>query len=89
MTVWKAILQAKSAPQSIVVPEGAELLCAHAQFDQVCVWYRCDPAKPKVRREVVCVLTGTNSPTPETGRYLGTAILHGGNYVVHVFERIP
>lgn len=83
-TVWKAVLRAADV-QEIEVPAGAEFLCAREQYEQICVWYRCDPAAPKERRPIAIV--GTGHPAPPDGHYLGTASLHGGQLMFHVFVR--
>lgn len=85
-TVWKATLKPTDT-QSIMVPDGAEMLCAREQFEQICVWYRCDPDAPLTPRILAIVGTGNPAPGPE-GRYLGTASLHGGQLMFHVFERV-
>ena len=85
-TVWKAVLKPADV-QAIEVPEGAELLCAREQHEQICVWFRCNPAAPKTERDVAIV--GTGHPAPPDGRYLGTASLRGGQLMFHVFERVP
>lgn len=85
-TIWKATLQPKDI-QSIMVPDGAEFLCAREQFDHICVWYRCDPQARLVER--VLAIVGTGHPAPEDGRYLGTASLSGGQLMFHVFLQTP
>ena len=84
--IWKAALQPVDA-QQIEVPAGAELLCAREQYEQICVWFRCDPTAPKEKRDIAIVGTGHDAPGNE-GRYIGTASLHGGNLIFHVFERV-
>ena len=84
-TIWKAELQPADV-QQVMVPMGAEMLCAREQFDKICVWYRCDPSAAKEPRTIAIVGTGNPAPGAE-GRYLGTASLHGGNLMFHVFER--
>ncbi len=84
LTIWKQVLKAATA-QQIGVPRGAELLCAREQFEQVCVWFRCDPAEPFELRGIAIV--GTGRPAPPDGRYLGTASLQGGQLMFHVFEK--
>lgn len=86
-TIWKAVLQPTDA-QQIEVPAGAELLCAREQFEKICVWFRCDPAAPKEKRDIAIVGTGHAAPNGE-GRYIGTASLQGGALMFHVFERVP
>ena len=82
-TIWKRELEAKDV-QDIEIPEGAEFLCAREQFENVCVWFRCDPQAPlKARRLAVC---GTGHPSPD-GRYIGTASLEKGYLIFHVFEQ--
>lgn len=83
-TIWKAALKPTDI-QTIEVPAGAELLCAREQHEQICVWFRCDPAAPKETRDIAIV--GTGNPAPEDGQYLGTASLSGGALMFHVFVR--
>jgi len=85
-TIWKAVLQPADV-QQIEVPFGAELLCAREQFEQICVWFRCDPTAEKELRSIAIVGTGHDAPGNE-GRYLGTASLQGGALMFHVFERV-
>ena len=83
--IWKATLQPIDV-QQIMVPVGAEMLCAREQFDHICVWYRCEPTAPLAPRTLAVV--GTGNPAPEAdGRYLGTASLQGGQLMFHIFER--
>lgn len=83
-TIWKAALKAVDL-QDIDVPENAELLTARDQYEQLCVWFKCDPSKPMNKRRIAIV--GTGHPAPEGGRYVGTGFLMGGQLVFHVFER--
>ncbi len=85
-TIWKAILSPIGV-QTITVPRGAELLCAREQIGQICVWFRCDPHEPFEERAIAIVGTGHGAPVEGDGRYLGTAILHDGQLVFHVFEK--
>lgn len=80
-TIWKATLK---EPSGILdLPEGAEILCAHEQFEEICLWFRCSPQAPKRSRAFAVV--GTGHPAPEDGEYIGTAFLQGGGLVFHVF----
>ena len=84
-TIWKAILKPTDV-QQIMAPDGAEMLCAREQHEQICVWFRCDPLARLEPRTLAIV--GTGNPAPdEEGRYLGSASLHGGQLMFHVFER--
>jgi hypothetical protein len=82
-TIWKSVLKPQDI-QVIGVPVGAEILCAKEQHNEICVWFLCDPSEPKVTRQIAIV--GTGHPAPDDGRYLGTASLHGGSLMFHVFE---
>lgn len=85
-TVWKAVLRPTDM-QKIMVPIGAEMLCAREQDGQICVWYRCNPSAPMEAREIAIVGTGRPAPSGADDRYLGTAALSGGALMFHVFER--
>lgn len=81
-TIWKQALPMADV-QEIEVPVGAEFLCAREQFDTICVWFKCDPGVAKEKRKIAIV--GTGHPAPADGHYLGTASLHGGQLMFHVF----
>lgn len=83
-TIWKAALEPTDV-QEIDVPTGATMLCAREQYEQVCVWFMCDPSAPIERRKIAIV--GTGHPAPDDGQYLGTASLHGGRLMLHVFAK--
>lgn len=85
--IWKQVLQAMDA-QQVMLPEGAEILCAREQYEEICIWFRCDPSAEKLPRYIAIVGTGHAAPGPE-GRYIGTASLRGGQLIFHVFERLP
>lgn len=85
MSIWKTVL-GNCSLQKIKVPKGAEFLCAREQFERVCVWYRCDPGAEQVECIVALVQTGDHAPAD--GKYLGTAMLAGGSFVLHVFLKV-
>jgi hypothetical protein len=84
-TIWKAVLKPADV-QDIEVPENAELLTARDQHEQLCVWFKCDPANPPTKRRIAIV--GTGHPAPGGARYVGTGFLHGGQLVFHIFEQV-
>jgi hypothetical protein len=86
LTIWKKVLQPTDV-QDVMVPAGAEMLCAREQFEHICVWFRCDPNAPTEPRRIAIVGTGHPAPSDED-RYLGTASLQGGTLIFHVFERV-
>jgi hypothetical protein len=83
MVIWKTVLQLVDV-QEIALPAGAEILCAREQFEQVCIWYRCDPKATPEPRKIAIVGTGNPAPSID-GKYLGTASLRGGQLMFHVF----
>jgi hypothetical protein len=91
--VWKTELRDSSLSGQVVeVPEGAEFIHADNQNDKVCVWFLCDPSRPKVRRYVEVMLTGmisVNPSGPDTRLvHIGTCLSASGKLVMHVFERV-
>lgn len=84
-TIWKVRLNPE-AVQRIEVPGGAEFLCVREQSDEICVWFRVDPAAPSIPIDIAIAGTG-NEILEGFQRYLGTAFLWGGRMVCHVFQR--
>jgi len=87
LTIWKATLNATDV-QQIAVPQGAELLCVREQYEQIALWFRCDPNAPMEARTIAICETGHPAPPAEESRYLGTASLQGGRLILHAFERV-
>ena len=71
----------------IQMPKGAEVLCAREQQNMPCVWAVVDPHAETEQRLFLAAETGKIS-IPEDSRYLGTCLLDGGAYVLHIFEPI-
>lgn len=79
------------SPQTIWLPEGAEILTAQGQHGRnVCLWALVDPERPDEQRSFEVFATGepVNVDMGVERRYLGTAQLESGRLVFHVFERI-
>jgi hypothetical protein len=76
--------------QTVLMPEGAEVLTVQAQRDIPCMWAMVDPSKPKVPRDFETFGTGhTIREDMGTDRtYVGTYQIRGGGLVFHVFERL-
>lgn len=83
-TIWKKVLQVTDY-QVISVPEGAEFLCAREQMEAICVWFLANPDSKNEDRKIRIIGTG-HEIKDLPGRYIGTAILHFGQLVLHVFE---
>lgn len=67
------------------MPKGAHCLCAREQGNEAFVWAIVDPSAELEARHFVAIETGKTN-VPDGSRYLGTAILFGGEYVLHIFE---
>lgn len=81
-TVWKSELKLIGV-QEISVPKGAEFLCAREQHGKLAVWYRCDPNKDKVIKQVNII--GTGHDASPKGTYIDTILVNQGYLVLHVF----
>ncbi len=71
--------------QTIDLPAGSHISHVHEQDGAVCLWV-IRPAGLLLthERQVTCLSTGEPVPA-DAGRYIGTAHVHGGRTVVHVF----
>lgn len=71
------------APRTVLnIPADAAVCCVHEQNEHVSIWLLTANWRDVSRRVAFnCVSTGQDVP----GEYVGTAHIHGGNTVVHVF----
>ena len=72
------------------IPEGATILTAHEQRNEICIWAEVCPTAPLEARTFEVFGTGHDMPI-DMGierRYIGTAIINGGSYIFHVYERL-
>lgn len=69
------------------VSPAAQIIDVHAQANMVCIWMIV-PDNQRAPVVFTCVNTGQDIPD-DAGRYIGTAHLHAGNTVVHVFAGAP
>jgi hypothetical protein len=82
--IWKFVVPGVGSG-SIVMPKGATCLFAREQNNQPCIWALVDPNAEMEQRPFLAAETG-NIGIPDASRYLGTCMLEGGNYVLHIFE---
>lgn len=71
--------------QVVNMPEGAEVLTAQMQGSELCLWALVDPEADRKPRQFRIAGTGHKLPA-DPGAYIGTAQMHGGQLVWHVFE---
>ena len=84
-TIWKYEL--KELINEIRMPRGAIVLCAREQHNKICIWVEIDDSVTYAKRTFVLAGTGHQKPDGEL-TYLGTAMLDGGDIVMHVYEAI-
>lgn len=70
--------------QTVIMPEGAEILTIQVQGATPCIWALVDIEQPEERRTFRTYGTGHQVVT--NGTYRGTYQLLGGDIVFHVFE---
>lgn len=86
--VWKFVLRYDRLGDGrcvVEMPEGAKVLRVAEQYQEPALWAECDPEARTVGREFVIVGTGHQVPA-DAKVYLGTAMLFGGQLVLHVYE---
>ena len=66
------------------MPEGAKILAAKEQDNEVCIWVEVDHNRPIEMRKIMIYGTGHSIPQ-EPQEYVGTAHLHNGALVLHVY----
>jgi hypothetical protein len=91
--IWKFPLRATDR-QIVLMPEGAEILCAQMQGPVLCIWAFIEEDKKAteedkkatmIHRTFDVVGTG-HSMDPANRTYIGTVQMHGGLLILHVFE---
>lgn len=86
MTIWKYEIGVTDE-QTVMVPEGAEILCVQMQGTTPCLWALVNPKLKPAPRTIEIHGTG-NPQAPETAaHYIGTFQQFGGRLVWHVFEK--
>lgn len=88
-TIFKQVIQPNSHkgelfPIEFVAPRGSRPISVGMQHDQCCVWFECDPDRPKEKLTIFCVGTGFGI-VPDDGRFIGTIV--DDPYVWHFYAR--
>jgi hypothetical protein len=82
-TIWKFELEIADDPQTVEMPQGAEIVHVAAQNGVLCFWAIVEPSSPKEPRSFI--VHGTGHPIGNVVRtYRGTALMRP--FVWHVFE---
>ena len=75
--------------QTIEVPASAFVSHVHEQDGAATLWLIRPSGMLLLHKwQVTCLSTGDSIPD-DAGRYVGTAHIHGGRTVVHVFVKEP
>lgn len=87
-TIWKYELSA-TTEQDIEMPEASDILHVGVQGglggEKLCLWALVYPDARKVKRRVYVFGTGHPFKTDGPVDHIGTAMMHGGALVWHVF----
>ena len=75
--------------QTYVIPAGYEVLSAHEQHGQICVWVEQDMFSTGMGRRVkfTVIPTGASFDSDMVGDYVGTVLLEVGALVFHVYAK--
>lgn len=86
--IWKFALIDTMAEVggAIVMPKGAKVLCVKTQNEMPYLWAEVDPEADTEVRKFAIFGTGESIPVKRPMTYIGTYMVHGGNYVWHVYE---
>jgi hypothetical protein len=89
LSVWKFVWPTNMPDVAdIEMPLGAEVLHVSPQMvdfsERLVMWARVDTEAVKVRYRFALCGTGHAAPADH---HVGTALMHGGNFVLHVFQR--
>lgn len=72
----------------IMMPWGAEILCAQLQFGTPTLWALVDPNQPPQERVFEVLGTGQAMEDNIKRKYIGTFQMNSGVFVFHIFEKL-
>lgn len=79
----------KPSKTILSLPSNAEILAVGCQNDGLFIWAKVRPNNPQENRTFEVYGTGHEIPDVEGKlKFIGTALMLGGMFVWHVFERI-
>ncbi len=85
LVVWKIALGA--GLNEIELPKGAKVLSVALQHDAPQMWFICNPAAEKEKREFLFVGTG-HEFAADNYKFVGTLTTDDKAFVFHVFEKM-
>lgn len=84
-TIWKYELPVRDVVY-INMPVLSQILTIQEQRGSICLWALVDPNASQTQRVFRIVGTGHDVPEHNTGVYIDTFQMEGGDLVFHVFE---
>ena len=75
--------------QTLMLPQGAEILTVQLQKEQLQLWAVVDETSPLEPRQIARYYTGMSELPLEPGRHIATVQSEGGTHVDHFFEVTP
>lgn len=84
-TVWKYELDLVDEAQNRPMPRGASVLAVAVQTERLCMWVEVNSGYTLEDRWFV--VEGTGHPLLDDADYIGSALMHGGALVWHVYEQ--
>lgn len=87
-SVHKYVLPAGRGRYTVPIREGAILRLVGSQGDRLALWYEVDPTAELKEEEFHLLHTGEEFDPSGMG-YIGTASFFAGNYIVHVYKKLP
>ena len=70
------------------MPEPAKILSVQAQNNKPVLYVLIDEEESLVKKRIRVVATGQAADLFDAGKYIGTIMLDGGNFVLHAFEEV-
>lgn len=86
-TIWKYQLEITDQA-TLLMPQGAQILCVQVQRNEVCLWALVEPDNNNEPRDIRIYGTGHPVEDAQQLTYVGTFQLHDGALVFHVFEEV-
>jgi hypothetical protein len=86
-TIYKYVLPTTPGPFTVEMPSGAEALCVQIQCGLPYVYARVDTDRFSEPQLFYACETGKLAPV--SSKYVGTAMLLDGAYVLHYFKDAP
>jgi hypothetical protein len=89
-TIYKYPVSSKHSEVTIPMHWGSQILKFDVQQDKIVMWALVDTTRPKHNRIFYLVETGEEIITKHlhSMQYYGSVLLHGDEYVLHIFEII-